>query len=71
MAISCSLLNRSLILECATTRAVAQITIVVILQEVSLSVLALEAFEGDLGALFLVLLLLGLSLLTILLLGCQ
>lgn len=51
MAISGSLLNCILVLEGPTSRAVAQVAILIILQEVGLPVVALEALEGNYSAL--------------------
>ena len=47
VAIPGRLLNGSLILESATGRAIAQVTVAVVLEEVGLSVLAIEAVELD------------------------
>ena len=58
VAISCRLLNSSLVLESTTGRAVAQIAVGIISEEVGLSILALKALIDDLGSLSLVLLLL-------------
>ena len=68
VAVPCSLLKRSLILEGTAARAIAQVTVVVVRQEVCYGALALEAFEGNLGALSLAFWLLHLGLLTVFLL---